>query len=78
MDVYVCILEADGGELAAAISVGAAALADAGIPMRDLVAACSVVSLPNSHLHQPCNPCACNAVCSSEVQPHCHIDEASR
>lgn len=47
VDVYVCILEADGGELAAAITAGAAALADAGIPMRDLVAACSFVSCLN-------------------------------
>ena len=45
VDVYVCVLEADGGELAAAVTAGAAALADAGIPLRDLVAACSFVSL---------------------------------
>lgn len=50
VDVYVCVLEADGGELAAAVTAGAAALADAGIPMRDLVAACSFVSSPDSNM----------------------------
>ncbi len=44
MDVWVCILEADGGELAAALTAGAAAIADAGIPMTDLVSAVSLVS----------------------------------
>lgn len=43
VDVYVCVLEADGAELATAITAGAAALADAGIPMTDLVSACSLV-----------------------------------
>ena len=43
MDVYAVVLEADGGELAAATSAAALALADAGIELSDLVSACSVV-----------------------------------
>ena len=43
VDVYVCVLEAAGGELPAAVCAASLALADAGIAMRDLVAACSVV-----------------------------------
>ena len=48
VDVYVCVLEAAGGELPAAICSASLALADAGIAMRDLVAACAVVR--SSHL----------------------------
>lgn len=43
VDVYVCVLEAAGAEVAAAICAASLALADAGIAMRDLVAACAVV-----------------------------------
>lgn len=45
VDVWVTILEADGSEAAAATTAGAMALADAGIPMRDLVSSCSLVRL---------------------------------
>ena len=37
-------VQADGAELAVAITAAALALADAGVPMTDLVAACSLVS----------------------------------
>lgn len=43
VDVYCVVLEADGGELAVATTAAALALADAGIELCDLVAACSLV-----------------------------------
>lgn len=45
-DVYCLVLEAGGSELAVAVTAAALALADAGIPLFDLVSACSVVSAP--------------------------------
>jgi exosome complex component RRP41 len=39
--VYVEVLQADGGTRCAAITAAALALADSGIPMRDLVVACA-------------------------------------
>jgi ribonuclease PH len=44
VDIYILILEAGGGEAGAAATAASLALADAGIEMFDLVAACSVVS----------------------------------
>jgi exosome complex component RRP41 len=41
IDVYAEVLQADGGTRCASITAAAVALADAGIPLRDLVAACS-------------------------------------
>ncbi len=41
IDVFIEILQADGGTRCAGITTAALALADAGIPMRDLVAACA-------------------------------------
>ena len=41
IDVYVEVLQADGGSRCAGISAASVALADAGINMRDLVAACA-------------------------------------
>lgn len=41
IDVFVEVLQADGGTRCAGITVASLALADAGIPMRDLVAAVS-------------------------------------
>jgi len=41
IDVFVEILQADGGTRCASITAASLALADAGIPMRDLVAACA-------------------------------------
>ncbi len=41
VDVYIEILQADGGSRCAALDVAAVALADAGIPMRDMVSACA-------------------------------------
>ncbi len=42
IDVYIEVLQADGGTRSAGITAAAVALADAGIPMRDLVAAVAV------------------------------------
>ncbi|MFP3951625.1 MAG: exosome complex exonuclease Rrp41 [Candidatus Bathyarchaeia archaeon] len=41
VDVYVEILQADGGTRCASVNAAAVALVDAGIPMRDLVASCA-------------------------------------
>ncbi|MBD3206482.1 exosome complex exonuclease Rrp41 [Candidatus Bathyarchaeota archaeon] len=41
IDVYVEIIQADGGTRCASVNAAAVALADAGIPMRDLVASCA-------------------------------------
>jgi len=41
IDVFVEVLQADGSTRCASITAASLALADAGIPMRDLVAACS-------------------------------------
>lgn len=41
VDVFIEILQADGGTRCAGITTAALALADAGIPMRDLVVACA-------------------------------------
>ncbi|MCS7386402.1 MAG: exosome complex exonuclease Rrp41 [archaeon GB-1867-005] len=41
IDVFVEVLEADGGTRCAAVTAASVALADAGIPMRDLVVACA-------------------------------------
>lgn len=42
VDIFIEILQADAGTRCAGITAAAVALADAGIPMRDLVAACAV------------------------------------
>lgn len=41
IDLFIEVLQADGGTRCAGISVASVALADAGIPMRDLVCACA-------------------------------------
>lgn len=41
IDIFIEILQADGGTRCAGITAASLALADAGIPMRDLVAACA-------------------------------------
>jgi len=41
IDLFIEILQADGGTRCAGITVASLALADAGIPMRDLVVACA-------------------------------------
>ncbi|MGB9842022.1 MAG: exosome complex exonuclease Rrp41 [Candidatus Bathyarchaeales archaeon] len=41
VDIFIEVLQADGGTRCASITAAALALADAGIPMRDLVAACA-------------------------------------
>jgi exosome complex component RRP41 len=42
LDVFVEVLESDGGSRGASITAASLALANAGIPMRDMVAACAV------------------------------------
>jgi len=41
VDIFIEVLQADGGTRCAGITTASLALADAGIPMRDLVAACA-------------------------------------
>src|SRR3972149_10006018 len=41
IDLFIEVLQADGGTRCAGITAAALALADAGIPMRDLVSACA-------------------------------------
>ena len=41
IDVFIEVLQSDGGSRGASISAASLALADAGIPLRDLVAACA-------------------------------------
>ncbi len=41
VDVYIEVLQADGGSRCAALDAASVALADAGIPMRDMVCACA-------------------------------------
>ncbi|MHA1860248.1 MAG: exosome complex exonuclease Rrp41 [Candidatus Asgardarchaeia archaeon] len=41
IDVYIQVLQADGGTRCSSITAASLALADAGIPMRDLVVACA-------------------------------------
>lgn len=42
IDIFIEVLEADGSTRCAGINAASLALADAGIPMRDLVAACAI------------------------------------
>lgn len=57
VDVYCLVMESGGSDLAVTLTAAALALADAGIPMFDLVTACSVVS----HSHAPCCVWTCHA-----------------
>ena len=41
VDIYIEVLQADGGSRCAALAAASVALADAGIPMRDMVSACA-------------------------------------
>jgi exosome complex component RRP41 len=41
VDLFIEVLQADGGTRSAGITVASVALADAGIPMRDLISACA-------------------------------------
>ena len=42
IDVFIEVLQADGGTRCASLNAASVALVDAGIPMRDMVAACAV------------------------------------
>src|SRR4030043_1647500 len=48
VDVFVEVLQADGGTRCAAITAAALAIADAGVPMRDLVVACAAGKIADS------------------------------
>jgi len=48
IDIYVEVLQADGGTRCASITAGSLALADAGIPMQDLVTACAAGKVDNT------------------------------
>jgi exosome complex component MTR3 len=53
IDIFVTVLDSDGGVLPLAITCGSLALAHAGIEMFDLVAACSVASIDRQILLDP-------------------------
>jgi exosome complex component RRP41 len=48
IDVFVEVLQADGGTRCASITAASLAIADAGIPMRDLVVACAAGKVDNA------------------------------
>ena len=48
IDIFIEVLQADGGTRCASITAASLALADAGIPMRDLVAACAAGKIDNT------------------------------
>jgi exosome complex component RRP41 len=48
VDVFIEVLQADGGTRCASITAAALALADSGIPMRDLVVACAAGKVDNT------------------------------
>lgn len=50
IDVYVQVLQADGGTRCACINAAFLALADAGIPMRDVIASCAAGYLDSTPL----------------------------
>lgn len=50
VDVYVTVLEGDGGTTPACITAAALALADGGVPMNALVSACSLVRMEQGSL----------------------------
>lgn len=54
IDVYVQVLQDDGAVLSAAINAGSLALVNAGVPMIDLVVACSVGYVDNSYVLDVC------------------------
>ena len=47
VDIFVQVLQSDGGELAVAINTASLALAHAGVPMRGLPVACTATALPH-------------------------------
>eukprot|EP00388_Colpodella_angusta_P020487 GDKJ01051333.1.p1 GENE.GDKJ01051333.1~~GDKJ01051333.1.p1 ORF type:complete len:258 (-),score=41.77 GDKJ01051333.1:49-822(-) len=53
VDIYAHVLEADGGELCAAINAATLALMDAGVPMRDIPAACCASVIGKNVLADP-------------------------
>lgn len=75
VDVYVTVLEADGGATPACITAAALALADGGIPMNALVSACSLVRtciILYLQLQLHCCPTVANVLCSFLDCSHLH------
>ena len=54
IDIYVHIFDSNAGTRCAALTAASVALADAGIPMRDLVAACAVGRANGKIILDPC------------------------
>eukprot|EP00850_Spirogloea_muscicola_P012453 SM000080S22968 [mRNA] locus=s80:475771:477276:+ [translate_table: standard] len=50
IDIFVQVIQADGGTRCAALNAASLAIADAGIPMRDMVAACAAGYLDGTPL----------------------------
>ncbi|EGG23686.1 hypothetical protein DFA_05820 [Cavenderia fasciculata] len=55
IDVYVMVLNDDGGVLVAAITAASMALADAGVEMYDMVSACSSICIRNQSISNGSN-----------------------
>ena len=53
VDVFIEVLQADGGTRCAAITAAALAIADAGVPMRDLVVGCAAGKVDDTVVHRP-------------------------
>ena len=62
IDVHVQVIQADGGEMSAAINAATLALVDAGIAMQDLVVACNAGYLDSTPLLGAC-ACALHPGC---------------
>lgn len=53
VDVYCCVLESGGSDVAVAIAAASLALSDAGIELYDLVSACTVANVAGNLLLDP-------------------------
>jgi len=53
IDIFIQVLQSDGGAVAAAINATTLAMIDAGLPMRDFVAACSACFISGTPLLDP-------------------------
>lgn len=68
IDVYIQVLQWDGGAMAAAINAGTLALIDAGVAMKDFVVACSVAYIQRTALLGVCFATLIRLVLLSSVQ----------
>lgn len=53
IDIYVQVLQSDGGALSAAINATTLAMIDAGVPMRDFITSCSAAFISGTPLLDP-------------------------